>query len=104
MKLQELHESVFHAEPTHRGYTEFLKRKGLFKEPALKGKTGYVLKSYHPEEYEKSYPTLADARHAAPKERGDHWQIFDPESGEVVAQPKWVAADAYWDWAHKEGY
>ena len=100
MKLTELYAS----DPTHLGYTKWLKRRGYFKEPVLKGKKGYVLVNYHPEANEKSYPTLADARNAAPPERGNHWQIFNAKSGEVEAEPEWVDADAYLDWAHKPGY
>jgi hypothetical protein len=99
MKLRELY-----AVPTKRGYAEYLKSKGLYKKPTLTGKKGYVLKNYYPNKSEKSYPTVADAKHAAPKTRDHHWQIFDSNSGEIVGEPEWVYGDSYWNWAHKEGY
>lgn len=100
--LRELFE--YFNDPTHRGYTEYLKDRGYFKSPVLKGKKGYVLKNYHPEENEKSFSTLSAAREAAPTEREHHWQIFDVDSKKVVSEPDWVEGDAYRDWAHKPGY
>lgn len=99
MRLNELYAGT----PTPKSYTDYLKKKGYYKQPNLKGKNGYVLKNFHPEEDEVAYKTHADAKKAAPKERDHHWLIFAVSSGEPVDCPDWVEGDSHLDWQHKQG-
>ena len=86
--------------PTMDDYTEFLKDRGMWREPRHKGKNGFLVIKYHPEDEEKAYTSLEDAKNACPRGRGNHWQVIDLRDGNVAAMPDWVTADAYLNWHH----
>lgn len=94
MKLYEICQPHSGLYRTEEEYSRYLRSEG-YKIPEIKNKKGFVLVTYYPEESEKSFKTLGDAEYAAPKERGNHWQIFNGTSGEIVTEPEWVQSDQF---------
>lgn len=89
MKLKQIYEYSGHSASLD-GYVEYLKDKG-HSIPRVKGKKGYVLFTFDPDE-QKTFPTNSEAKNKAPRHQQKHWMVVNGKTGAIENVPEWWLA------------
>jgi hypothetical protein len=103
VKLKEVAESYDFNYTTHKGeYSRWLKNNG-YERPEFKG-NGFVLIEYEPERSIRTFSSLDKAKEEAPTRVGQHWQVVDKSTNEVVFEPEWWYHNQYLARVHYQNY